>query len=128
MRIADMPLSETEQILQQMTDLLASRFHIHHTTFQFENVLCTIPHGCVITIGSSARHVFGCNLGSGTGTALDHHSWTARAADLFRQQAGHCIGWASGRERQDHSDCSGTLRPRIDAGHSNQSRDDEYGS
>jgi cobalt-zinc-cadmium efflux system protein len=53
-RIADMPLSETEQILQQMTDLLASRFHIHHTTFQFENVLCTIPHGCVITIASSA--------------------------------------------------------------------------
>src|SRR5579864_1265940 len=53
-RIADMPLSETEQILKQMTDLLAARFHIHHTTFQFENVLCTIPHGCVITIGSSA--------------------------------------------------------------------------
>lgn len=51
-RIADMPLSETEQILKQMTDLLAGRFHIHHTTFQFENVLCTIPHGCVITIGS----------------------------------------------------------------------------
>lgn len=53
-RIADRPLSETEKILKQMTDMLASRFHIHHTTFQFENALCTIPHGCVITIGSSA--------------------------------------------------------------------------
>jgi cobalt-zinc-cadmium efflux system protein len=51
-RIADMPLSETEKILKEMTDVLASRFHVHHTTFQFENVLCTIPHGCVITIGS----------------------------------------------------------------------------
>ena len=53
-RIADMPLSETEAILRQMTDLLEERFHIHHTTFQFENALCTIPHGCVITIGTSA--------------------------------------------------------------------------
>src|SRR5215467_4642086 len=56
-RIADMPLSETEQILKQMTDALAERFHIHHTTFQFENVLCTIPHGCVITIGSGTAPV-----------------------------------------------------------------------
>jgi cobalt-zinc-cadmium efflux system protein len=50
-RIADMPLSESENILRQVTDLLASRFHIHHTTIQFENALCTIPHGCVIPIG-----------------------------------------------------------------------------
>jgi cobalt-zinc-cadmium efflux system protein len=50
-RIADMPLSESENILRQVSDLLASRFHIHHTTIQFENALCTIPHGCVIPIG-----------------------------------------------------------------------------
>jgi cobalt-zinc-cadmium efflux system protein len=50
-RIADMPLSESENILRQVTDLLASQFHIHHTTIQFENALCTIPHGCVIPIG-----------------------------------------------------------------------------
>jgi len=50
-RIADMPLSESENILRQVTDLLASKFHIHHTTIQFENALCTIPHGCVIPIG-----------------------------------------------------------------------------
>jgi len=54
-RIADMPLSESENILRQVTDLLASRFHIHHTTIQFENALCTIPHGCVIPIGVPAE-------------------------------------------------------------------------
>jgi cobalt-zinc-cadmium efflux system protein len=50
-RIDDMPLSESEAILRQVTDLLARDFHIHHTTIQFENALCTIPHGCVIPIG-----------------------------------------------------------------------------
>jgi len=54
-RIADMPLSESENILRQVTELLASRFHIHHTTIQFENALCTIPHGCVIPIGVPAE-------------------------------------------------------------------------
>jgi cobalt-zinc-cadmium efflux system protein len=54
-RIADMPLSESESILRQVTELLASQFHIHHTTIQFENALCTIPHGCVIPIGVPAE-------------------------------------------------------------------------
>lgn len=54
-RIADMPLSESESILRQVTDLLACQFHIHHTTIQFENALCTIPHGCVIPIGVSQQ-------------------------------------------------------------------------
>lgn len=54
-RIADMPLSESESILRQVTDLLARQFHIHHTTIQFENALCTIPHGCVIPIGVSQQ-------------------------------------------------------------------------
>ena len=52
-RIADMPLSETEAILRKMTELLARQFHIHHTTIQFENVLCTIHPGCVVPIGVS---------------------------------------------------------------------------
>ena len=52
-RIDDMPLSESEAILRQVTELLARDFHIHHTTIQFENALCTIPHGCVIPIGVS---------------------------------------------------------------------------
>ena len=52
-RIADMPLSESEAILRQVTDLLAHQFHIHHTTLQFESAHCTIPHSCVIPIGIS---------------------------------------------------------------------------
>lgn len=52
-RIADMPLSESEGILRQVTDVLGRQFHIHHTTIQFENALCTIPHGCVVPIGIS---------------------------------------------------------------------------
>jgi cobalt-zinc-cadmium efflux system protein len=54
-RIADMPLSETEDILRKMTELLARQFHIHHTTIQFENTLCTIHPGCVVPIGASAQ-------------------------------------------------------------------------
>src|SRR5215471_10579941 len=54
-RIADMPLSESENILRQVTDLLARQFHIHHTTIQFESALCTIPHACVIPIGVPAE-------------------------------------------------------------------------
>jgi cobalt-zinc-cadmium efflux system protein len=54
-RIADMPLSETEEILRKVTDVLAARFHIHHTTIQFENSLCTIHPGCVVPVGSATR-------------------------------------------------------------------------
>ncbi len=50
-RIADMPLSETENILRKMTELLAREYRIHHTTIQFEHVLCTIHPGCVVPIG-----------------------------------------------------------------------------
>src|SRR5260370_25592574 len=52
-RIDDMPLSESEAILRQVTELLAREFHIHHTTLQFESAQCTIPHSCVIPIGVS---------------------------------------------------------------------------
>lgn len=55
MRIADMPLSESEEILRKVTDVLASRFHIHHTTIQFENALCTIHPGCVVPVGTVGR-------------------------------------------------------------------------
>jgi cobalt-zinc-cadmium efflux system protein len=54
-RIADMPLSETEDILRKMTDLLARQFHIHHTTFQFENSLCNIHPGCVVPVSLPER-------------------------------------------------------------------------
>ena len=47
-QIEDMPLSQTEVILQRVTRLLADGFHIHHTTIQFEYATCNVPHGCVI--------------------------------------------------------------------------------
>jgi cobalt-zinc-cadmium efflux system protein len=52
-KIEDMPLSESDAILRQITDLLAREFHIHHTTIQFESSMCTIPHSCVVPIGVS---------------------------------------------------------------------------
>src|SRR5215467_1878418 len=52
-KIDDMPLSESDAILRQITDLLATEFHIHHTTIQFESAMCTIPHSCVVPIGVS---------------------------------------------------------------------------
>jgi cobalt-zinc-cadmium efflux system protein len=52
--IEDIPPSESEAILRQVNHLLAARFHIHHTTIQFENVVCEIAHGCVIPV--SGRH------------------------------------------------------------------------
>lgn len=53
--IEDIPPSESEAILRNVKQLLAERFHIHHTTIQFENVVCEIAHGCVIPVGSH-RH------------------------------------------------------------------------
>jgi cobalt-zinc-cadmium efflux system protein len=52
-KIDDMPLSESDAILRQITELLAREFHIHHTTIQFESAMCTIPHSCVVPIGVS---------------------------------------------------------------------------
>jgi cobalt-zinc-cadmium efflux system protein len=49
--IADIPLSESETILRSVNQLLASRFQIHHTTIQFEHLVCDIAHGCVIPAG-----------------------------------------------------------------------------
>lgn len=49
-RIADIPPSASERILRDVTDRLAQRFHINHTTIQFEHVVCDIAHGCVIPV------------------------------------------------------------------------------
>ena len=51
-RIDDVQLSESELILRQARDVLAAKFHIEHTTIQFENVVCDIAHGCIIPIGT----------------------------------------------------------------------------
>jgi cobalt-zinc-cadmium efflux system protein len=54
--IEDIPPSESETILRTVKELLAARFHIHHTTIQFENVVCDIAHGCVIPVSSGHSH------------------------------------------------------------------------
>jgi cobalt-zinc-cadmium efflux system protein len=48
--IADIPPSESDRILRAIRSELAKRFHIHHTTIQFEHVNCEVAHGCVIPV------------------------------------------------------------------------------
>jgi cobalt-zinc-cadmium efflux system protein len=55
-RIDDIPPSESEAILRQVKELLSLRYHIDHTTIQFENVNCEIAHGCVIPVGAGGGH------------------------------------------------------------------------
>lgn len=47
--IADLPLSESDRILQQVNERLRD-FHINHTTIQFEHVVCEVAHGCVVPV------------------------------------------------------------------------------
>src|SRR5271167_2115558 len=54
--IADMRASESETLLRQIRDQLASRFHIHHTTIQFEYAVCEVAHGCVIPASPGHEH------------------------------------------------------------------------
>ena len=49
-RIADIPVSASERILNEVNQRLHDSFHIHHTTIQFENVVCEVAHGCVIPV------------------------------------------------------------------------------
>lgn len=45
--IEDMPPSESDRILREMNSVLADRFHIHHTTIQFEHIRCAVSEtGC----------------------------------------------------------------------------------
>jgi cobalt-zinc-cadmium efflux system protein len=45
--IDDMPPSESERILCGINEVLAQRFHIHHTTIQFEHSRCVLSEtGC----------------------------------------------------------------------------------
>jgi cobalt-zinc-cadmium efflux system protein len=48
--IADIPPSESEAILRRVREQLRERFHIYHTTIQFEHVVCDVAHGCVVPI------------------------------------------------------------------------------
>jgi cobalt-zinc-cadmium efflux system protein len=44
--IAEMPMSECSAILDGINCALRDRFHIHHTTIQFETTGCETTHGC----------------------------------------------------------------------------------
>lgn len=54
--IADMPASESESILQAIREQLDQRFHIHHTTIQFELAVCEVADGCVIRVSNFHEH------------------------------------------------------------------------
>jgi cobalt-zinc-cadmium efflux system protein len=54
--IGDMRASESEDLLRQIRDELSSRYHIHHTTIQFEHAICDVAHGCVIPVSPGHDH------------------------------------------------------------------------
>ena len=51
-RINDITLSESDLILQRIKQVLSAKYHIEHTTIQFENSVCDVAHGCLIPIGN----------------------------------------------------------------------------
>jgi cobalt-zinc-cadmium efflux system protein len=54
--IADIPPSVSERILRDVKDSLHQRFHISHTTIQFEHEECEVAHGCVMPVSESEAH------------------------------------------------------------------------
>ncbi|MCZ2077615.1 MAG: cation transporter [Bryobacteraceae bacterium] len=49
--IADLPPSESDRTLRSINDVLAAKFHINHTTIQFEHVECSVSKtGCSIPV------------------------------------------------------------------------------
>jgi cobalt-zinc-cadmium efflux system protein len=53
--IDDMRASESEAILRTIRQELEQRFHIHHTTIQFEHEVCEVAHGCVIPVSDTGH-------------------------------------------------------------------------
>lgn len=49
-KIADITASESDTILRAINDRLGREFEIHHTTIQFEHVVCETAHGCVVAV------------------------------------------------------------------------------
>lgn len=54
--IEDIPPSESETIMREVRSVLAKKFHIQHTTIQFEHVVCDVAHGCIIVPEAEHRH------------------------------------------------------------------------
>jgi cobalt-zinc-cadmium efflux system protein len=46
--IADIPLSESGEILRRINSMLEKQFNISHTTIQFEHVVCEATPGCYV--------------------------------------------------------------------------------
>ena len=56
--IADMPPSQSDHILHRVKHVLGDRFHVHHTTVQFEHMSCAISGtGCVIPVDAGHGHL-----------------------------------------------------------------------
>jgi cobalt-zinc-cadmium efflux system protein len=56
--IADMPPSQSDHILHRVKQVLGERFHVHHTTVQFEHMSCAISGtGCVIPVDAGHGHL-----------------------------------------------------------------------
>lgn len=55
-QIEDIPPSESERILREVQDYVSRRFHIDHTTIQFEHAICGTAHGCVTPVGKVHDH------------------------------------------------------------------------
>ena len=54
--IADIPPSESDAILRRVQERLREKFHIDHTTIQFEHAECEVAHGCVIPTEHRHEH------------------------------------------------------------------------
>jgi cobalt-zinc-cadmium efflux system protein len=54
--IADIPPSESTRILADINLILRDRFRIHHTTLQFEHVVCEVAHGCPMAVEEPPSH------------------------------------------------------------------------
>ncbi len=54
--IADIPPSESNRILDRINEVLREKFRIHHTTLQFEHVVCETAHGCLISVEEEQHH------------------------------------------------------------------------
>jgi cobalt-zinc-cadmium efflux system protein len=55
--IDDMPPSQSDHILRRLNRMLGDRFHVHHTTVQFEHASCAISGtGCVIPVDAGHHH------------------------------------------------------------------------
>jgi cobalt-zinc-cadmium efflux system protein len=55
--IEDMPPSQSDSILHALNHVLGDRYHVHHTTIQFEHMSCAISGtGCVIPVAGAHRH------------------------------------------------------------------------